>query len=651
MSIHKKLLIVLLVIALPPLLIVSWFDQHETSRLSEALTDLHRKTLFEQMSRRLAQLVDVHGVVLDRDRRLAELTLGAQAWELEERLKTPAAKGKPAPKGKKEAEPPDPMTVLTAPLDVPLGLGAESLQARYVVFGDGTRIDLGSGRATAPRRGPARQWKDWYDRTRAQDGPVWSLSAASGRATVLTASMPIRRPDGSVVGVTAVDVATRSLAAAVRLPEDWPPGTTVLIVDPGRMRDGAGVQAGSRLLASATPGQGKDAPPAAPQADLVIRDLAGASGVRRIAVDGGSYLVAHGPAGGFGPLLVVTMPVDGLGTGDAEAGAALRRIHQQLAVAGLTLTLMLAIGIVLSFIGARSITKPVSNLALAARRIADGDLDARAEVNTGDELEDLADAFNTMLPKLQDRIRMREALSLAMEVQQKLLPAEAPHIPGIDVAGSSLYCDETGGDYYDFLELAELGTSRVGIAVGDVAGHGIAAALLMATARALLRSRAAQPGTLSQVMTEINEHIAGDAHAGRFMTLFYGVIDAQRRSMRWVSAGHAPPLIYTAAHDEFTELPGGDIPLGVEPHWVFREERRDGWMPNDILAIGTDGIWETRDPSGAMFGVDALRDVVRANAHLSASAICDAVGASLKAFRQHREQADDVTLVIIKWLH
>ncbi|MEO5374395.1 MAG: SpoIIE family protein phosphatase [Alphaproteobacteria bacterium] len=652
MPIHKKLLIVLLAITLPPLLIVSWFDQHATSRLSEALTDLHQATLAGQAARRLGQVVDDHGLVLDRERRLAELSLWVQAWELEERLKAPA-RGTPARGRQNEAAavPPDPMTVLTAPLEAPAGPGVDSVQARYVVFADGTRIDLSSGRATAPRRGPSRPWKEWYERTRGQDGPVWSLGLATmaGRPSALTASMPIRRADGTVLAVTAVDVPVRALLAAVRLPDDHRLGATVLIVEPGRAQEGGGNQTGPRLLAAATPGHDGDARAAPAPPDSLLRDLAGAGG--RGVFEKHGYVVAHGPAGGFGPLLVVTMPAGGVAPQPAEAEEVHRRIQQQLAVAGAALALMLGIGVVLSFIGARTITRPVASLVQTARRIAEGDLEARAYVRSGDELEDLAEAFNAMLPKLHDRVRMREALTLAMEVQQKLLPAEAPLIPGIDIAGSSVYCDETGGDYYDFLDLAELGTARVGFAVGDVAGHGIAAALLMATARALLRSRAAQPGNLSQVMTEINEHIAADAHAGRFMTLFYGVIDAERRSMRWVSAGHGPALAYDAAEDAFIELAGSDIPLGVEPHWVFREERQDGWLPGDIIAIGTDGIWETRDPSGSMFGIDALRAVIRANAHRPAAAICDAVATSLTDYRQARIQDDDVTIVIVKWLH
>ncbi len=290
----------------------------------------------------------------------------------------------------------------------------------------------------------------------------------------------------------------------------------------------------------------------------------------------------------------------------------------------------------------------MDELARVARHVADGDLDARAEVNTGDEMEDLAHSINTMIPKLQDRIKIRQALSLAMEVQQHLLPVSAPRMDGFDIAGKSIYCDETGGDYYDFLELARLDARHLGVAVGDVTGHGVAAALLMTTARALLRSRAAQPGSLSEMMTDINRHLAEDTHQGRFMTLFYGVLDGEQRSVNWVSAGHEPALLYNPGTDSFAEITGPDIPLGIDPEWRYQELSRDGWEPGEVLVIGTDGIWETRDPDGNMFGRDAFRDLIRRHADESADELCAAITEAVVRFRRHRPQEDDATLVVIK---
>ena len=377
----------------------------------------------------------------------------------------------------------------------------------------------------------------------------------------------------------------------------------------------------------------------------------GASGLLRQTLGGREYLIAFAPLANRELYLLLARPVDNLLGPVSEAQARVnRRIEQQIMVGGMSLILLLIAAVLLSFIGARSITRPVKELKAVARRIADGDLNARCHLQTGDELEDLGNTFNEMLPKLNERLKMQDALGLAMEVQQKLLPDQAPSVAGFDIAGRSMYCDETGGDYYDFLELNRLDSRQVGIAVGDVTGHGIAAALLMASARAMLRSHAGESSDLSKMMTSINRHLSGDAHAGRFMTLFYGVLDGVKKTIRWVSAGHAPAILFDPASGQFMELPGRDIPLGIDGSWAYHEEIRFGWTAGQILAIGTDGIWEMRNKKGEMFGMDLLREVIRDNAALSAEDICEAVAQSLDVHRGLRDQEDDVTLVVVKFL-
>ena len=266
------------------------------------------------------------------------------------------------------------------------------------------------------------------------------------------------------------------------------------------------------------------------------------------------------------------------------------------------------------------------------------------------EFGQLGRTVNEMVPQLADRMRLRQSLNLAMEVQQHLLPAQAPHIEGLDIAGRSIYCDETGGDYYDFLEMTKMGPQQLGVAVGDVTGHGIAAALLMATGRALLRSRSDRPGTLAEMISDINRHLTADSAAGRFMTLVYLLIDARARTLRWISAGHDSPITYDLSTETFGELAGAGIPLGVDADWQYEEHA--GPIPADgqIIVIGTDGIWEARDPAGEMFGKERLRRVIQANADQPTEHISQAITHEVAAFRQNRSQEDDITLVVIKVL-
>jgi sigma-B regulation protein RsbU (phosphoserine phosphatase) len=257
-------------------------------------------------------------------------------------------------------------------------------------------------------------------------------------------------------------------------------------------------------------------------------------------------------------------------------------------------------------------------------------------------------AFNAMVPQLQDNMRMRQSLALANQVQRNLLPQKAPEIDGLDVAGRSIFCDETGGDYYDFLTLSRIGPRSLGVAVGDVTGHGISAALLMATARALLRSHAIHPGNLGRIMADINGHMTADTAVEQFTTLFYAVIDGEQRSIRWANAGHDPAIVYDPATDAFDELDGAGIPLGIEAGSEYKELRRDSLAAGQVVVVGTDGIWETRNGDGRMFGKAGLRELIRRHARDSAEAIATAITESLAAYRESKPQEDDVTLVVIK---
>ena len=187
--------------------------------------------------------------------------------------------------------------------------------------------------------------------------------------------------------------------------------------------------------------------------------------------------------------------------------------------------------------------------------------------------------------------------------------------------------------------------------VGDVTGHGIDAALLMTTARAFLRMRASQCGSISQIITEMNRHLAQDVlETGRFMTLFYMTIDLERGHVRWVRAGHDPALIYDPVKDDFEELKGEGLALGVDEEFAYEENLRTQLVSGEVIALGTDGIWEAHNRHGEMFGKDRFREIIRQNANAQANEILDAVYAELNSFTLGIKPEDDLTLVVIKRL-
>jgi sigma-B regulation protein RsbU (phosphoserine phosphatase) len=309
-----------------------------------------------------------------------------------------------------------------------------------------------------------------------------------------------------------------------------------------------------------------------------------------------------------------------------------------------------ALTVLVGLAAARWLVAPLVTLVTAVRRIGQGDLKVRVNIQHAPEYTKLADEINEMTVGLQDRMRMRESLSLAMEVQRNLLPSGDPEINGLDIAGHSTYCDETGGDYYDFLEVTGTDEDTIVVAVGDVMGHGVAAAMLMATARGILRSRCAVPGSLADFLGHLNTMLVPDTGGYRFMTMLLATIDARRQELRWASAGHGPPIVYDARSDRFPDIDGGDIPLGIYAEVAYEEYTRSEVSSGYIIVAATDGIWETKGQDGTLYGMDRLRALLRRNAHRSAAEISEEIRNTLARFRGPGGLDDDVTLVIVKVL-
>jgi sigma-B regulation protein RsbU (phosphoserine phosphatase) len=310
----------------------------------------------------------------------------------------------------------------------------------------------------------------------------------------------------------------------------------------------------------------------------------------------------------------------------------------------------LTTAVILSHIFATSIIAPVRQMESAMVKVEAGNFKTLVPVHSNDELGALAEHFNQMTVGLQERYRLRRSLDLAKEVQQNLLPKTDPVVAGLDIAGKSIYCDETGGDYFDYIDSSELGEKKFAVLVGDVSGHGIPSALLMATARAFIRQRTASgSSSIAEVVSDVNRQLTRDVEeTGRFMTLFYLLIDQDGQNLQWVRAGHDPALCYDPATDRFDELRGAGIALGVDDGWQYTAYEKSGLKKGQIILLSTDGIWETRNPAGNMFGKDPIHKIIRQMSGATAGDIVAAIIAELEDFRQYAQPADDITLVVIK---
>jgi serine phosphatase RsbU (regulator of sigma subunit) len=245
----------------------------------------------------------------------------------------------------------------------------------------------------------------------------------------------------------------------------------------------------------------------------------------------------------------------------------------------------------------------------------------------------------------------KSSLAQASKVQQKLMPQSDPRVDGFDIAGKSIWCDETGGDYYDFLYPAANGKKRIAIVVGDVTDHGISSALLMTTARAFLRERVhTPPSECAAIISDVNKRLVQDIEElNLFMTMFYGEIDIKEKMIRWVKAGHEPAILYTPGTDSHEMLAGEGLPLGVMEDAEYKEYQKQ-INPGQIILIGTDGVKEAVNTAGEMFGNKRLLNVIRDYADKSAREILDKAFESLNNFRHPLEADDDETLVVIKVL-
>lgn len=301
---------------------------------------------------------------------------------------------------------------------------------------------------------------------------------------------------------------------------------------------------------------------------------------------------------------------------------------------------------------ARQLVRPTVELTDAANRLASGDFAARVTPHGHDELARLGAVFNDLGPKLKERTELARAMKVAVEVQDSLLPSKPPQIAGMELAGRSVYCDATGGDYYDFLTAKGLGDGFVLLAVGDVMGHGIGSALLMAATRAALWAEVEDAQHLADTLSRINRVLSRDARHHKFVTLQLCAIDPRTRTARWASAGHDPAIVYDPATGAFTELQGCGVPLGVlEDAQYENYETSSPLPPGAIIVIGTDGIWEAMSPANDQFEKDRLREVIRAHANESCEAIGNAIIASVKAWQAGGPATDDITLIVVRLGH
>lgn len=249
----------------------------------------------------------------------------------------------------------------------------------------------------------------------------------------------------------------------------------------------------------------------------------------------------------------------------------------------------------------------------------------------------------TLTDERIERERMERELALATEIQQRFQPSAPPKVPGYEMQGISFACYEIGGDYYDFIPKHD---GKMLIALGDVSGKGTAAALLMSSLHAAIHAQTAARSTLTETVTSVNEYLANNTPANRFITFFVAELDPETGDLSYINAGHNPPLV-ARKDGAVEELESGGFPLGIMPKTEF-ELGKTNLQPGDGLVIYSDGVSEAVNPDEEEYGMDRLTEVIKSNISMSASGLRDKIESSLSAFTKTAPANDDITMVIVK---
>ncbi|MEJ2365670.1 MAG: SpoIIE family protein phosphatase, partial [Deltaproteobacteria bacterium] len=492
--------------------------------------------------------------------------------------------------------------------------------------------------------------RPWYTLAKKRGTLVWSRPYidATTRQVIMSVSMPIRLPDGSFAGVAAIDVLLSEILKIHALSSQWSPAMRSFVVWSGTKEDThehalwvvarkdyvehaatwIGVM-GLERLASSDPSK----------MNHLEREIrAHKSGYLEMNYYGVDSVWAYAHAvENVNLVLIVPKKVI------LKQLNQVRETLDSLVRGQWLITGVVALGVILLLLlagwwFARAMINPLFAMVEAFKRLGKGDFTARINIKTGDERDLLAKNFNEMVNGDGYADLFMAAFNSSAGAPSG---GKAYLRSGKDGSLLRTITGKIAGDQLGFDALA----------VGDVTGHGVGAALLMATARALIRGLVTRPDNLAECLTQVNRLLYADVRdSGRFMSLFFLMLDQGSRGISWVRAGHDPALFYDPAKDMIEELMGPGMVLGVEEDYRYQQADKTIETEGAIILIGTDGIWETHNREGELFGKERLHQIIRENAQKSAEAILEAVLDGVSKFRGKLPQEDDITIAVVKTL-
>jgi len=247
----------------------------------------------------------------------------------------------------------------------------------------------------------------------------------------------------------------------------------------------------------------------------------------------------------------------------------------------------------------------------------------------------------TELRKQQDQ---EFQLNIAREVQQFYYNS-AVSVPGFDIAGAAYPADKTGGDYFDFISMPD---GCIAIAIGDVIGHGIGAALIMAEMRAFLRVFTKMDNDPAKILKQLNKELIADLQEEQFVTLILARLDPRERTLMYASAGHVPAYLLNRSGKADYVMESTGLPLGFQKDLLIENSEPIKLTPDNIAVFFTDGIMEAQSPDGEEFGIDRILNIVKYEQKATAQQIAESIYKEVGTFSKNQPQEDDITSVILK---
>lgn len=241
-----------------------------------------------------------------------------------------------------------------------------------------------------------------------------------------------------------------------------------------------------------------------------------------------------------------------------------------------------------------------------------------------------------------EKQRIERELAMAVEVQSALLPTDKPLLNGIDIKAKIVPCSQLSGDLYDFIEI---GKQNIGIVIADVSGKGTPGALLMATTHANIHAVSEDTPSVSDIIDKTNKYLCKYTRSTEFITLFYGILNADDLTFTYSNAGHNPPIIFREGLGVFLE--NGGIPLGIIEDTTYSDDQIK-LIPGDIIVLYTDGVTEATNKNREIFGVSRLMRTIQKNMDLSSTDIVSKIYDEIISFANGAPQNDDLTIVVIK---